>query len=287
MGTRLKYSVWKVSPSQTSRTISGARRSSSAFPQVPSHSRNPNGQRQRIGHSQRMSYVLNSKRTRRSWARMKPPHLHPPILTKVRCMPPHHRHMLLLLRPRLQFRFLQCQWSPQVRPPPSLACHRLRAFSQEHLPSRRHSRAWACLACLLGRSFYALISFIPRYLPYFRPRPPGFPLPPGFPTPGMMPPFPLPPGMVVPPFPPSGVTPPFPPSATPPMIPGLTPVPPSASATPTPAPGQPTAPPPLTLPIPSLAQTNPGLKKKTVLKYSEPNFSPVSSISSSNFTQVS
>jgi hypothetical protein len=37
------------------------------------------------------------------------------------------------------------------------------------------------------------------------------------------------------------------------------------------------APPPLTLPDPSLAQTNPELKKKTVLKYPEPNFSPVSS----------
>jgi hypothetical protein len=34
------------------------------------------------------------------------------------------------------------------------------------------------------------------------------------------------------------------------------------------------APPPLSLPNPSLAQTNPDLKKKTVLKYSEPNFSP-------------
>jgi hypothetical protein len=37
------------------------------------------------------------------------------------------------------------------------------------------------------------------------------------------------------------------------------------------------APPPLMLPDPSLAQTNPDLKKKTVLKYPEPNFSPVSS----------
>jgi len=57
-------------------------------------------------------------------------------------------------------------------------------------------------------------------------------------------------------------------------MPGSTPVPPSLSATPTPVPGQPIAPPPLTLPNPSLAQTNPDLKKKTVLKYSEPNFSP-------------
>jgi hypothetical protein len=33
-------------------------------------------------------------------------------------------------------------------------------------------------------------------------------------------------------------------------------------------------PPPLSLPNPALAQTNPDLKKKTLLKYSEPNFSP-------------
>jgi len=103
---------------------------------------------------------------------------------------------------------------------------------------------------------------------------PGFPMPPGFPLPGMIPPFPPPPGMVLP-FPPPGVTPPFPhPSMTPPMIPGSTPVPPSSSATPIPVSGQLAAPPPLTLPNPSLAQTNPELKKKTVLKYSEPNFSP-------------
>ncbi|KAH9955223.1 hypothetical protein BC827DRAFT_1237812 [Russula dissimulans] len=104
--------------------------------------------------------------------------------------------------------------------------------------------------------------------------PPGFVVPPGFPLPGMMPPFPPPPGMV-PPFPPPGITPPFPPpSMTPPVIPGSTPVPPSSSVTPTPVSGQPVAPPPLTLPNPSLAQTNPELKKKTVLKYAEPNFSP-------------
>ena len=91
-----------------------------------------------------------------------------------------------------------------------------------------------------------------------------------------MPPFPPPPGMV-PSFSPPGVTPPFPlPSMTPPVIPGSTPVPPSLSVTPTPIPGQPIAPPPLSLPNPSLAQTNPDLKKKTLLKYSEPNFSPVS-----------
>ncbi|KAI0271196.1 hypothetical protein BGY98DRAFT_1006602 [Russula aff. rugulosa BPL654] len=106
------------------------------------------------------------------------------------------------------------------------------------------------------------------------PLPPGFPVPPGFPPPpGMMPPFPRPPGMV-PPFPPLGVTPPFPPSMTPPVISDSTPVPPSSSVTPAPVLAQPMAPPPLTLPDPSLAQTNPELKKKTVLKYPEPNFSP-------------
>ncbi|KAI9511087.1 hypothetical protein F5148DRAFT_1326346 [Russula earlei] len=100
--------------------------------------------------------------------------------------------------------------------------------------------------------------------------PPGFPVPPGFPPPpGMMPPFP--PTPLVPPFPPPGVTPPFHlPSVNTPVIPGSTPVPPSS----TPLSGQPTAPPPLTLPNPSFAQTNPELKKKSVLKYSEPNFSP-------------
>ncbi|KAI0293578.1 hypothetical protein BC826DRAFT_1091825 [Russula brevipes] len=105
------------------------------------------------------------------------------------------------------------------------------------------------------------------------PPPPGFPVPAGF-HPGMMPPFPPPPGMV-PPFPLPGMTPPFPvPSATPPVFPGSTPIPPSSSVTPAPVLGQPMAPPPLTLPNPSLAQTNPEMKKKTVLKYSEPNFSP-------------
>ncbi|KAI0306268.1 hypothetical protein B0F90DRAFT_1808024 [Multifurca ochricompacta] len=107
------------------------------------------------------------------------------------------------------------------------------------------------------------------------PPPPGFPVLPGFPPPpGMMPPFPPPPGMLSP-FPPHGITPPFPlPSMTPPVIPSSTPAPPSLSVTPTPVPGQPTIPPPLTLPNPALAQTNPELKKRTVLKYSEPNFSP-------------
>lgn len=122
--------------------------------------------------------------------------------------------------------------------------------------------------------------------------PPGMPMPPFPPPPGMA----LPPGF--PPFPPPpGMSPPgMPYMGTPPMIPGATPRPPSAAATPF-APGgyaspptfvpqsqqpqhqqqqqQPSAP-QLTLPDPSLAQTNPDLKKKTDLKWSDANFSPVS-----------
>lgn len=136
--------------------------------------------------------------------------------------------------------------------------------------------------------------------------PPGAPpfLPPaGFPGAhpmGMMPPggFPPPPGMRLPPpgFPPfaPGASPPFqPPNMATPPISGATPMPSSASVTPNPpfvppVPGSgispapsgahrsspPIAPPKLTLPNPSLAQTNPDLKKKTSLKYPEPNFSP-------------
>ena len=215
--------------------------------------------------------MLNSKPTRHSWVHMKPLHRHPLIQARVLSTPPHRRHMLLHWL--LQLRFLPYQWSPQVRLPPSLASHRLRALSQEYLPSHPNNQA-----CLLGTSFTNLSHLFPSYSPYSysRPLPPGFPMPPGFPPPGMIPPFPRPPGMV-PPFPPLGVTPPLHhPSVTPPMIPGSTPVPPSLSVTPAPVPNQSTAPPPLTLPNPTLAQTNPDLKKKTVLKYSEPNFSPVS-----------
>ena len=110
------------------------------------------------------------------------------------------------------------------------------------------------------------------------PPPPGMSLPPGFP------PFPPPPGMSPPGMPNTG---------TPPIIPGATPRPPSAAATPftpggyaspptfVPQSQQPqqqhqTSAPQLTLPDPSLAQTNPDLKKKTDLKWSDANFSPVS-----------
>ncbi len=130
-----------------SQTISAARKSSSALPQVLSHNPKRNGLKQRIDNSQKMNYVLNSKRTRHSWARMKLPHLPPPIQTRVLYMPPLRRHMLLPPHWLLQFRLLPRQWSPQVRPPPSLAFHRLRAFSQEYLPSHLQFQA-----CLPGRS---------------------------------------------------------------------------------------------------------------------------------------
>ncbi|VDB89627.1 unnamed protein product [Peniophora sp. CBMAI 1063] len=135
---------------------------------------------------------------------------------------------------------------------------------------------------------------------------PPFPPPPGMmpPMPGMpgmpMPPFPPPPGMALPPGfppfpPPPGMSPPGMPSmnmGTPPIIPGATPRPPSAAATPF-APGGYASPPTfvpqsqppqrqqslaqvpqLRIPDPSLAQTNPDLKKKTDLKWSDANFSP-------------
>ncbi|KAI9449894.1 hypothetical protein BJY52DRAFT_212799 [Lactarius psammicola] len=67
---------------------------------------------------------------------------------------------------------------------------------------------------------------------------------------------------------------PFPTPSTPHVILGSTPVPPSLSVTPTPIPDQPTVPPPLSLSNPAFARTNPDVKK-TVLQYSEPNFSAV------------
>ncbi|TFK75048.1 hypothetical protein BDN72DRAFT_811918 [Pluteus cervinus] len=119
--------------------------------------------------------------------------------------------------------------------------------------------------------------------------PPGFSLPPGVPPmfpPGVRPPFPpvpfIPPGA-----PPPGMspTPPYmPPAPTfvpasqpqPHLVPGL-PTPPPASHTPTQGQSQtPSAVPTkqLVLPNPTLAQTNPDLKKKTELKYTDANFSP-------------
>ena len=110
--------------------------------------------------------------------------------------------------------------------------------------------------------------------------PPGIP-PPGFsPPPGI-----VPPGVGVPPIPgASSVSPP-------PGVPGA-PAPPGAPtfvpSTSAPAQATPstqtqpqqtasTVPPtPLVLPNPSLAQVNPTFKKDTVLKWSDPNFSPVS-----------
>lgn len=127
--------------------------------------------------------------------------------------------------------------------------------------------------------------------------PPGFPLPPGFPPGGPPPGVPSfpPPGirpMLPPPnFVPSSGAPPFPPpGAGPPGIspPGVVP-PPSqsgASSSPSSAPPPPPSAPPTsqpvarvhptqpTLPNPALAQTNAPFKKKTDLKYPDPNFSP-------------
>ncbi|KAL4068139.1 RING-6 [Scleroderma citrinum] len=108
------------------------------------------------------------------------------------------------------------------------------------------------------------------------PPPPGFPLPP----PGMIHPGMLPPG---PPFPPAVSRPPLPPptfipasSASPfPPTPANgvpTPVPPTTGSQP-PTPAQFT-PPPLVLPNPSLEQKYAPFKKKTELKYADPNFSP-------------
>jgi hypothetical protein len=88
-----------------SQTISAARRSSLASPQVLSLSRKPNVQRQRIDYSQRTNYVPNLKHTRPSWERMKPPRLPPPIQIKVPCMQPHRRHMSL---PQHRPRLFQC-----------------------------------------------------------------------------------------------------------------------------------------------------------------------------------
>lgn len=111
------------------------------------------------------------------------------------------------------------------------------------------------------------------------PPPPGFPMPP----PGLVPPGMLPPG--APPFPPGVSRPPLPPPTFVPAGASL-PGPPSTNGAPTPptgsvtpaaaAPQLPTssAPPPLALPNPSLEQKYGPFKKKTDLKYADPNFSP-------------
>ncbi|TBU53405.1 hypothetical protein BD310DRAFT_938128 [Dichomitus squalens] len=127
--------------------------------------------------------------------------------------------------------------------------------------------------------------FPPGVRPPFPPPffPPGMP-PPGIPLPGFSPP----PGVV-----PPGVVPPMPgaSSISPPGVPGA-PAPPGApNFVPSTAPPVQATPPtqhqqqqqqsastvpptPLVLPNPSLAQVNPTFKKDTVLKWSDPNFSP-------------
>ncbi|KAH7889188.1 hypothetical protein F5I97DRAFT_482408 [Phlebopus sp. FC_14] len=125
------------------------------------------------------------------------------------------------------------------------------------------------------------------------PPPPGFPIPPPgmMPPPGMLPPGapPFPPGIARPPLPPppafvsAGSASPFPPSSingTPAasVTPGLpaagsppaAAIPASMSLTAAPAP-----PAPLVLPNHALEQKYAPFKKKTELKYPDPNFSPV------------
>lgn len=98
----------------------------------------------------------------------------------------------------------------------------------------------------------------------------------------MPPPGMLPPGM---PFPPGASHPPLPPPTFVPASSG-SPFPPTpANGTPTPAPPAagppqppltaPSPPPPLVLPNPALEQKYGPFKKKTDLKYADPNFSPV------------
>ncbi|EMD38037.1 hypothetical protein CERSUDRAFT_113178 [Gelatoporia subvermispora B] len=151
--------------------------------------------------------------------------------------------------------------------------------------------------------------FPPMVPPFAGSPPPGM-LPPGAPPfpppPGMRPPFPpppfMPPGPIPPPgFVPNGASPlpPVPPGASvsppPPGMAGMpAPPPPTSVAALSAAPPPPSAPPsapsfapppsqsqtpaeipPLTLPNPTLAQTNPPfIKKPTVLKWSDANFSP-------------
>lgn len=147
--------------------------------------------------------------------------------------------------------------------------------------------------------------FSPGAMPPFPPGPPGAirppfpPGPPGFAPPPGMPPLPIP-GMgpssvgalqVIPPLP--GVV--TSPRSPPQFVPALNPTGGAGGGPFSPPPsnlggnaggvGQQqgqvpfTSPPPLTLPDPSLVQTNPEFKKPTVLKFADPNFSPVSVVS--------
>jgi hypothetical protein len=119
------------------------------------------------------------------------------------------------------------------------------------------------------------------------PPPPGLSIPPGFPPPpGLMPPFHgIPPPGVLPPIVP-GMPPPFPPppglgipsgpsvpsSSTPNTVAESKPPAPQGQVAPNAAPA---LPPPLVVPNAALTQSNPAFKKKTVLKYTDANFSPV------------
>ncbi|KAG6329866.1 hypothetical protein ID866_9221 [Astraeus odoratus] len=118
------------------------------------------------------------------------------------------------------------------------------------------------------------------------PLPPGFPVPPPgmMPPPGMLPPGqpPFPPGVSRPPLPPPTFVPassasPFPPpsaSGTPSQVLHTGSVTPASAAPSSTQPSAMSGPPPLVLPNPALEQKYGPFKKKTELKYSEPNFSP-------------
>ncbi|KIO06262.1 hypothetical protein M404DRAFT_998924 [Pisolithus tinctorius Marx 270] len=117
------------------------------------------------------------------------------------------------------------------------------------------------------------------------PPPPGFPMPPPglLPPPGMLPPGapPFPSGVSRPPLPPptfvpaSSSSPVAPMNGTPASAPPPGFVPPAATA---PQPPAASLPPPLVLPNPALEQKYGPFKKKTDLKYADPNFSPVCTV---------
>lgn len=120
---------------------------------------------------------------------------------------------------------------------------------------------------------------------WIRQPPPGFPMP-GFPPsaspfppggPPLRPPFPPPPFLPPVVSPPSGIF-------SPPPPPQFVPAQQTQPSAPAPPPHEeqqdvrsdvPSRQPILTLPNPSLAQTNPEFKKTTDLKVNDPNFSPV------------